>query len=323
MSSNAAPARSNYAALGYVMVLASGLLAAANGVFASLVIHDGVAATALAATRIYGATAILIWLFLPHVRKLRRAHLLPLALFGVVGLVLGQGSYFQAISHADVALVLVIIFTAPLVVAVYERIHLKAHLPPYAWGAIVVAVGGVALAIVGEGGMPAISLTGFVFALIAMAAYALSVILAARLPTEYPPLARTGACMVFATIVWLFVVPPWTLPFDKLGDTTTFDGRFGFSLPLWVAVLFVVLIGSVGVYVTWVGGTALVGAGASSMVGMVEPVAGAVLAWGLLGQHLAPTQAIGVAIAVAGIIVVERARVRASRATEFDSLNEF
>lgn len=305
------------------MVLASGLFAAANGVFASLVIHGGVAPTALAATRIYGATAILIWLFLPHVRKLRRAHLLPLALFGVVGLVLGQGSYFQAISHADVALVLVIIFTAPLVVAVYERIHLKAYLPPYAWGAIVVAVGGVALAIVGEGGMPAISLTGFIFALIAMAAYALSVILAARLPTEYPPLARTGACMVFATIIWLFVVPPWTLPFDKLGDTTTFDGRFGFSLPLWVAVLFVVVIGSVGVYVTWVGGTALVGAGASSMVGMIEPVAGAVLAWGLLGQQLAPTQAIGVAIAVAGIVVVERARVRSSRATEFDSLNEF
>jgi drug/metabolite transporter (DMT)-like permease len=59
------------------------------------------------------------------------------------------------------------------------------------------------------------------------------------------------------------------------------------------------------------------------MVGMIEPVAGAILAYVLLGQHLAPTQAIGVAIAVVGIIVVERARVRASRATEFDSLNEF
>ena len=78
-------------------------------------------------------------------------------------------------------------------------------------------------------------------------------------------------------------------------------------------VLFVILIGSVGVYVTWVGGTSLTGAGASSMVGMVEPVVGAILAWGLLGQHLAPGQVIGIAIAVAGIVVVERARVRADR----------
>jgi drug/metabolite transporter (DMT)-like permease len=318
-----ASSRSNLVVLGYAMVLASGLFAAGNGVFASLIIDAGVDPAALAATRIYGAALILVWLFLPHVRKLRRGHILPLALFGLIGLVLGQGAYFQAISNADVALVLVIIFTAPLVVAVYERIHLKEQLPLYAWLAILVSVGGVTLAILGEGGIPAISLVGFLFAFVAMIAYAVSVILAARLPTAVPPLARTGACMVVAAVIWAFVIPPWTLPFDKLGDTTTFDGRFGFSLPVWVAVLFVILIGSVGVYVTWVGGTSLVGAGASSMVGMVEPVAGALLAYGLLGQALAPTQALGVAIAVAGIVVVERARVRTARATEFDSLNEF
>ncbi len=323
MAAPSASSRSNLVVLGYAMVLASGLFAAGNGVFASLIIDAGVDPAALAAARIYGAALILVWLFLPHVRKLRRGHILPLALFGLIGLVLGQGAYFQAISNADVALVLVIIFTAPLVVAVYERIHLKEQLPLYAWLAILVSVGGVTLAILGEGGIPAISLVGFLFAFVAMIAYAVSVILAARLPTAFPPLARTGACMVVAAVIWAFVIPPWTLPFDKLGDTTTFDGRFGFSLPVWVAVLFVILIGSVGVYVTWVGGTSLVGAGASSMVGMVEPVAGALLAYGLLGQALAPTQALGVAIAVAGIVVVERARVRSARATEFDSLNEF
>ncbi len=323
MAAPSASSRSNLVVLGYAMVLASGLFAAGNGVFASLIIDAGVDPAALAAARIYGAALILVWLFLPHVRKLRRGHILPLALFGLIGLVLGQGAYFQAISNADVALVLVIIFTAPLVVAVYERIHLKEQLPLYAWLAILVSVGGVTLAILGEGGIPAISLVGFIFAFAAMIAYAVSVILAARLPTAFPPLARTGACMVVAAVIWAFVIPPWTLPFDKLGDTTTFDGRFGFSLPVWVAVLFVILIGSVGVYVTWVGGTSLVGAGASSMVGMVEPVAGALLAYGLLGQALAPTQALGVAIAVAGIVVVERARVRSARATEFDSLNEF
>jgi len=308
--------RSNLAVVGYAMVGASALFAAANGVFASLVIDAGVDASSLAATRIYGAAAILVFLFLPYAGRLRRGHIIPLALFGVVGLVLGQGAYFQAISNADVALVLVIIFTAPLVVAVYERIHLKEQLPRYAWAAIVVSVGGVALAIGGEGGVPAISLLGFIFALVAMIAYAVSVILAARLPTEFPPLARTGACMAVAAVIWLFIVPPWTLPFDMLGDTTTFDGRFGFSLPVWVAVLFVVLVGSVGVYVMWVGGTSLVGAGASSMVGMAEPVVGGLMAWALLGQHLAPTQAIGVAVAVAGIVVVERARVRAARAVD-------
>lgn len=323
MATTPSTQRGNLIWLGYLMVAASATFAAGNGVFASLIIDTGVDPSALAATRIYGAGAILIFFFLPHIRKLRRGHVLPLALFGLIGLVLGQGAYFEAISYADVALVLVIIFTAPLVVAVYERVHLKETLPLYAWGAIIVSVGGVALAILGQGGMPAISLVGFLFAMVAMIAYAVSVILAARLPTVFPPLARTGACMVVAAVIWAFIVPPWTLPFDKLGETTTFAGRFGFSLPVWVAVLFVILVGSIGVYATWVGGTALVGAGASSMVGMAEPVLGALFAWGLLGQHLAATQSIGIAIAVAGIIVVERARVRSARATEFDSLAEF
>ena len=35
----------------------------------------------------------------------------------------------------------------------------------------------------------------------AMIAYAASVVIAARLPTEYPPLARTGACMAVAAVV--------------------------------------------------------------------------------------------------------------------------
>ncbi len=304
--------------LGYILIAASATFAAGNGVVASLVIHTGIDPSALAATRIYGAAAVLVFFFLPHVRKLRRAHVLPLALFGIVGLVLGQGAYFQALSHADVALVLVIVFTAPLVVTVYERVRLKEHLPGYAWGAILLSVGGVALAIVGQGGLPAISTTGFVFALVAMIAYAWSVILAAKLPTEFPPLARTGACMVVAVLIWMVIVPPWTLPFDKFDATTTFAGRFGFSLPIWVAIAFVVLIGSVGLYVTWVSGTSLVGAGASSMVGMAEPMLGAVFALGLLGQDLALTQIIGIGIAVVGILIVERARVRTGRATTLD-----
>ncbi|MGA0121904.1 MAG: DMT family transporter [Gaiellales bacterium] len=305
--------RASLAWLGYLMVAASATFAAANGVFARLVIDAGVAPQELSATRIYGAAIVLIVFLVPHVRKLRRGHLLPLAAFGIIGLVLGQGAYFQAISHADIALVLVIIFTAPLFVAVYERVRLGETLPVHAWVAMAVAVGGVALAILGGSGASAISLAGFLFAVAAMVTYATSVILAAGLTTALPPLARTAVCMLFAVVAWAVIVPPWTLPFDALGATAEFAGRFGFSMPVWVAVAVVVLVGSVGVYVTWVGGTSLVGAGASSMVGIAEPVLAAIFAWALLAQSLSALQAAGIAVTVAGIIVVEQARIRAKR----------
>ena len=75
---------------------------------------------------------------------------------------------------------------------------------------------------------------------------------------------------------------------------------------------FVVVIGTVAVYTTWVAGTSLVGAGAASVVGMAEPMLGAVFARALLAQSLTVAQSVGIATTAAGIVVVERARVRTS-----------
>jgi len=226
--------------------------------------------------------------------------------------VLGQGTAFIAFQDSDVAIVLVIVFTAPVFVTLYERIHLGARLPAYAYAAIIVAIVGVALAVAG-GGVSGMTLRGLVFAVISMVAYGVSVILAARLPTELPPLARTAASMVAAAAAFCVIVPPWTLPFGLLGETASFTGGLGFSMPLWVAVAFAILIGSVGVFVTWVAGTSLVGAGASSVVGMAEPVLAAAVAWALLGQDLQWVQVVGIGVTVAAILVVELARIRTRR----------
>lgn len=306
--------RSNLALLGYVLVFLSALFAAFNVVTASMIIDAGVPPLDLSATRIYGAGILLLVFAVPGLRAFRRRWIVPFALFGVVGLVVGQGTAFIAFSHADVALVLVIIFSAPLVVVVYQRIRLGERLPRYAYVAVAVAVAGVALAVAGGVGVGGISAVGIVFAVLSMVAYAVSVIQAAHLPRDVAPLARTGIAMLFAAIAWLPIVPPWTLPLDRLGETTSFVGRFGFSLPLWAAIVFMILIGSVGVFVTWIGGTSIVGAGASSVVGMAEPVLGAIVAWALLAQSLEPLQALGIVVTVLAIVVVEHARIRAGRA---------
>ena len=74
-----------------------------------------------------------------------------------------------------------------------------------------------------------------------------------------------------------------------------------------------VVVGTVGVYGTWVAGTSRVGAGAASVVGMAEPLLGAMFAWALLAQSLSALQSLGIATTVGGIVVVEHARVRSSR----------
>lgn len=305
--------------IGYVLVALSAVCASGGGVFARLAIDAGVAPEQIAGIRIYGAATILLVAFLPHARKLRRSDLLPMVLFSLSGLVLGQGAYFQAISRVDIAIVLVVVFTAPLVVTAYQRIRHAERLPRYAYGAVLVAIAGVTMAILGSGKpLGSLSIVGLAFALVAMITYVIAVVIAARLPTTLPPLARTGACMLLAALVWLVLAPPWNLPFEALGATAGFSGRFGFALPVWVAMAFVVLIGSVGVYVCWVAGTIRVGAGASSMVGMIEPVLAAIVAWGLLGQSLTPVQSVGIGLTVTCIVIVEHARIRGPGASAPD-----
>ena len=82
---------------------------------------------------------------------------------------------------------------------------------------------------------------------------------------------------------------------------------------MWAGVAFVIVVGSVAVYASWVAGTSRVGAGAASVVGMAEPMLGAIFAWSLLGQSLTALQSLGIATTVGGIVVVEHARIRSSR----------
>lgn len=305
-------ARSPVPWVGYALVAMSAAFAAANGVAARLVIDAGISPRDLSAMRVYGASLILVFAFLPHVRAVRRGDVVQFVAFAVVLLVLGQGIYFQAISRLDIAVVLVVVFTAPLVVATYQRIVHGETLPGYAYAAMGLAVAGLAMAILGAGDIGDLSLVGLVLAVLTMIAYSVSLIMAARLPTALPPLARTGLALVIAALFWIAIVPPWTLPFDLLDETTAFEGRFGFSLPVWAGILFVIVIGAVAVYACWVAGTSRVGAGAASVVGMAEPMLGAVLAWALLGQSLSALQVFGIATTIAGIVVVEHARIRGS-----------
>lgn len=297
--------------LGYLLVALAAIFAALNGVFGRLLIETGFTAGAVAAIRIYGAAILLAFFAARYVRRLDRRGVVLIVVFGAIAFVIGQGAYFQAITDIDVAIVLVIVFMGPLVVALYERLRYGIDLPPYAYGAIVLAIAGLILAIFGGGSdVGTLSLLGLGFSVLAMSTYVTGVLMAARLPAALPPLASTGAALIAGALMWIAIVPPWSLPFDRFDDPAVFEGRFGFTIPAWVALVIVVVVGSIGVYGAWIGGTALVGAGSSSMVGMVEPVLGAILAWTLLAQTLTALQALGIAITVGAILAVERARIR-------------
>lgn len=294
---------------GYLLVIGASVLWASNGVISRVAIDGGVAPSDLAAWRVYGAALLLVGFLVPALRRLRRGDIAPLVLFAVLGIVLSQGLYYEAIALTDIAVVLVIVYTAPIPVAIYQRIRFGERLPVAAYLAMVVAIAGVGAAVAGgSGGIRSLSTVGLLFAVGTMVAYAAQVILAARQPMTLPPLARIGASMLIAAVVWMAIVPAWTLPFDLVGTSETLTGRIDVTVPIGVAIAYVIVLGTALPYLMIVVGAPRIGPGAASMVGMAEPVAAAIFAWFVLAQSLSAVQAIGIAVTVGAIMVVERVR---------------
>lgn len=302
---------------GYLLVIAGSVLFACTGVMSKAAFDGGIEPLQLAAFRSYGAALLLLPFLVLSVRRLSRRDLVPVALFALVGIVLAQAFYYEAISRMDIAVALVIVYTGPLLVAAYQRLFHAERLPLLAYIAMCLAVAGVAVAVVGgAGGIGAISLIGVAFALLTALSFAGQAILGARQPLTLPPLARTGAGMAVAALIWLPLVPIWQLPFDALGDPTQLDGRFHLSLAVWIPVVFAIVLGSIVPYACIISGFTRLGAGAGSMAGMTEPIVAPLLAWFALGQVLTPLQALGIAVTIACVAIVERQRFKRAGANE-------
>ena len=116
--------------------------------------------------------------------------------------------------------------------------------------------------------------------------------------------------MIVAAVLYLFVVPPWAFPYDKLDNVVVLAGRFHLEVPLWTTLIWIVVLGSVVPFSLVLAGNARVGSGAASMLGMTEPVVGSIAAWVILGQLLSLVQVVGILITVVAVAIVEHARTR-------------
>lgn len=89
-------------------------------------------------------------------------------------------------------------------------------------------------------------------------------------------------------------------------------GRFeNYSLPGWVLVLWIVLMGTIAPYLFVISGLKLMSASTASIFGMIEPVLAGIFAWWWLNESLTTIQLIGCVVVIIGISIADRARSKA------------
>ncbi|MFZ9719684.1 MAG: DMT family transporter [Candidatus Nanopelagicaceae bacterium] len=299
---------------GEIYLFLGAFLFAFNGIISKIVLLDEISAWRLTQIRTGGAFVILFTFFIIFRRKElkpTKQELPWLILFGVVGVTLVQAFYFVAIERMYVGIALLIEFTAPIWILLFLRFVLKKHVPQGLWYAIALAFTGLLMITQIWDGLTVdqIGLIAAFLDALALAGYFLIGDLLGK--TKSSGAIATWGFGV-ASLLLFFALPIWNFPVDALTNEMNLLGRFeDYSLPGWVLVLWIVVMGTIAPYLFVIAGLKILSASTASVFGMIEPVMAGVFAWWWLNESLSTIQLLGCLVVIIGISIADHARTKA------------
>jgi drug/metabolite transporter (DMT)-like permease len=299
-------------AVGIGLTVVSAFAFGSGALFAKPVYAAGVGWHVLLAWRfLIGATLAWAWLLLnPSARAaLRRMNRRAIAVAVALGVLYtgNSSTYFAGLESVSASLAALIVYIYPALVAV---ISLQVGRPLQgrrAWGALALALAGVALAVGNIDAASAPPIGGLLLISLSPVIYSVWIILSARFSgedrggvgaeaeTRIDPLAA-GAVMLAATAAtfWLsaLAVGQPVLP-SQIPDAA------------WLGLLGVGVVSTFIAVLAFYAGAHRIGAARASIVSTVEPIWTIALASLLFGESLGPLQLLGGAMILAGVVIAQ------------------
>jgi drug/metabolite transporter (DMT)-like permease len=279
--------------VGSALVLVSAIAFGATAIFARLAYASGVDVPTLLCLRFALAGTVLLTLSTARRLPMPRGRVLVgLLLLGVVGRV-GRGlAFFVALTLAPVALVSLLLYLYPAIVALLAAVLLRERLTPVKLWALAITLVGTVLTLGPDAGGPPL---GIALGLLTAGIYAVYILASSRI------VPQAGA-FASSTVITLACVPVFAL-------LTAIHGP---ALPRsalgWVAILGSALIATVLGTLTFFAGLARVGATTASMLSTIEPAVTVALAALILGEPIAPLQLLGGALILSAVVALARGR---------------
>lgn len=298
-------------ALGYALVVVAVLLFAVNGAVSKVLLVSGLSSLRLTEVRCTGALAglLLVLAGTGRGRPSLRARELPLLVaFGVGGLVAVQLLYFVAIRRIPIGIALLVQYVAPVLVALWARYVLHEPVRRRIWAALALSLAGLSLIVEVWSGVELDGI-GVTAALGAALAYAVYVLLAEHGVARRDPISLSAYGFLFASLFWAIVQPWWSFPAGVVGDRVSLLGNLaGTRLPVWALISWMVVLGTIVPFALIASALRHVSATRASILAMIEPVAGALVAYLWLGESLSAVQLTGGGIVLGGILLAQTAR---------------
>lgn len=300
------------AAIGLALTIVSAFAFGSGPLFAKPVYAEGVGWHVLMAWRfLVGATLAWAWvLAVPRareaIRRMRRRHVAAALALGLL-YTANSGTYFAGLETTPASLAALMVYVYPAIVAV---ISLQVGRPLQgrrAWGALGLALAGVALAVGNISANAVPPLGGLALIAVSPLIYAVWIVLSARLSGEArggvgaeanrgaDPLTA-GALMLSATAVtyWVSAIALGqpVLPAQIPGGA-------------WFGLIGIGVVATFIAVLTFYAGAHRIGAARASIVSTVEPIWTISLAGLLFGELLTPLQLVGGAMILTGVVIAQ------------------
>lgn len=263
-----------------------------------LVGHNDVDVTWLACTRLFVAGLLFLAMALVRDRDKFKLILKDKGLIGelvaytLIAVILMQISYMTGIKYTNAGTTLLLLEVSVPLVLIVECIRGRRKPKPIECLAIAMAAGGVlCIATQGNLGSIGISAIGLFWGLMSAVANAGYILIPRRFVRECGSLILNGVSMFTGALVLAPFARPWESPamLDAAG---------------WVVFAAIVLVGTMFAYVIYLRGVADAGAVKASLVGVMEPVSGALISAVWLGTVFSAWDFAGGALIVAMMIIV-------------------
>jgi DME family drug/metabolite transporter len=275
--------------MGYGYVVCAAVLWGLLGPASRFALRDGIDPLEIAFWR----AAIAAVLFGAHAAALRRVRVerrdLPAVLaFGLVGIALFFASYMQAVRLGGASLAAVLLYTAPVWVALLAWLLGWETLGGRKVLALALTLVGVAGLAAAAGGEVRVGAGAILWGLVAGWAYATHYVFGKRYFPRYP----TPTLFLYA------------LPVGAVGLLPFFSFQAEKSATAWAVLVFLAVVPTYGSYLLYSAGLRRIEATRAATVATTEPVVAAIAAYLVWGEQLGAAGYLFAAVVLAGVLLV-------------------
>lgn len=279
--------------IGTALCVVSACSYGATGIFGKLAYDEGLSISALLAAR-FGIAAIVLWALVlslgAEVRPTGRGAAAGVGL-GVVVYAAQTGFFFWSLTRLDAALAVLLVYVAPVLVAVGAVAFGRERLAIGQVAALPVALSGTALVATGAG-VGRVDGVGVLLAIACAVAFAAYMLLSHAVVGRVHPVALSASvCTGCALSFSVGAAASGQLPID-----TTNRG--------WALIGALALFSTVIAVTALAAGTARVGPSTASILSTFEPLVATLLAVIVLDERLAALQLLGGVLVVASVVIV-------------------